>query len=48
VIKKYTEKMADFTGEKKWPDIANILENKVVSKKAFTRTSISRQALPTI
>ncbi len=32
-MKKYTEKMADFTGEKKWLEIANILEETMVSEK---------------
>lgn len=32
-MKKYTEKMADFTGEKKWLEIANILEDTMVSEK---------------
>ena len=34
-MKKYTEKMADFTGEKKWLEIANILEETMVSKKGI-------------
>jgi len=34
-MKKYTEKMADFTGEKKWLEIANILEETMVSEKGI-------------
>jgi 2-methylcitrate synthase len=34
-MKKYTEKMADFTGEKKWLEIANILEDTMVSEKGI-------------
>ena len=34
-MKKYTEKMADFTGEKKWLEIANILEESMVSEKGI-------------
>jgi 2-methylcitrate synthase len=32
-MKKYTEKMADFTGQKKWLEIANILEDVMVKEK---------------
>jgi 2-methylcitrate synthase len=32
-MKKYTEKMAKFTGEEKWLEIANILEHTMVSEK---------------
>jgi 2-methylcitrate synthase len=32
-MKKYTEKMADFTGQKKWLEIANILEEVMVKEK---------------
>lgn len=32
-MKKYTEKMASFTGEEKWLEIANILEDTMVSEK---------------
>lgn len=34
-MKKYTEKMADFTGEKKWLEIANTLEETMVSEKGI-------------
>jgi len=34
-MKKYTEKMAEFTGEKKWLEIANILEDTMVSEKGI-------------
>ncbi|MCH2213732.1 MAG: bifunctional 2-methylcitrate synthase/citrate synthase [Flavobacteriales bacterium] len=34
-MKKYTEKMADFTGEKKWLEIANILEETMISEKGI-------------
>ncbi|MCZ4410486.1 bifunctional 2-methylcitrate synthase/citrate synthase [Cryomorphaceae bacterium 1068] len=34
-MKKYTTKMADFTGEKKWLEIANILEETMVSEKGI-------------
>lgn len=34
-MKKYTEKMADFTGEKKWLEIANILEETMVNEKGI-------------
>ncbi len=34
-MKKYTEKMADFTGERRWLDIANILEETMVSEKGI-------------
>ncbi|MGB6034808.1 MAG: bifunctional 2-methylcitrate synthase/citrate synthase [Cryomorphaceae bacterium] len=34
-MKKYTVKMADFTGEKKWLEIANILEETMVSEKGI-------------
>lgn len=34
-MKKYTEKMASFTGEEKWLEIANILENTMVSEKGI-------------
>lgn len=32
-MKKYTEKMASFTGQEKWLEIANILEETMVSEK---------------
>ena len=32
-MKKYTEKMASFTGQEKWMEIANILEETMVSEK---------------
>lgn len=32
-MKKYTEKMASFTGEEKWLEIANILEDTMVTEK---------------
>lgn len=34
-MKKYTEKMASFTGEEKWLEIANILEETMVSEKGI-------------
>jgi len=34
-MKKYTEKMASFTGEEKWMEIANILEETMVSEKGI-------------
>jgi 2-methylcitrate synthase len=34
-MKKYTEKMASFTGEEKWLEIANILEDTMVSEKGI-------------
>lgn len=34
-MKKYTEKMAAFTGEEKWLEIANILEETMVSEKGI-------------
>jgi len=34
-MKKYTEKMAEFTGEKKWLEIANILEETMVAQKGI-------------
>jgi 2-methylcitrate synthase len=34
-MKKYTEKMAKFTGEEKWLEIANILEGVMVSEKGI-------------
>ena len=34
-MKKYTEKMASFTGQEKWLEIANILEETMVSEKGI-------------
>lgn len=34
-MKKYTEKMASFTGQEKWMEIANILEDTMVSEKGI-------------
>lgn len=34
-MKKYTEKMADFTGERQWLDIADTLEETMVSEKGI-------------
>lgn len=34
-MKKYTEKMASFTGEEKWLEIANILEKTMVDEKGI-------------
>ena len=34
-MKKYTEKMASFTGQEKWMEIANILEETMVSEKGI-------------
>ncbi len=34
-MKKYTEKMADFTGEKKWLEISAILEETMVAEKGI-------------
>ncbi len=34
-MKSYTEKMADFTGERKWLDIANKLEEKMIEEKGI-------------
>ncbi|MEM9052512.1 MAG: bifunctional 2-methylcitrate synthase/citrate synthase [Bacteroidota bacterium] len=34
-MKKYTEKMAEFTGEKKWLEIANVLEETMISEKGI-------------